>query len=77
VAGFTGPVNIQRSPETGEEIIPLTRSEHDGRIDGICHEATMREIAAGFIKTLTDAKVGDHLVAPTFIAFWRKLRGLT
>jgi DNA-binding XRE family transcriptional regulator len=70
-------MNIQRSPETGEEIISLTREEYDDLIDGVRHEATMRGIAAGCIETLTDAEVGDYLAAPTPIAFWRKRRGLT
>jgi DNA-binding XRE family transcriptional regulator len=70
-------MNVQRSPETGEEIITLTRDEYDDLIDGVRHEATMRGIADGFIETLTDAEVGDYLAAPTAIAFWRKHRGLT
>jgi DNA-binding XRE family transcriptional regulator len=70
-------MNIQRSPETGEVIITLTRDEYDDLIDGVRHEATMRGIADGFIETLTDADVGDYLAAPTPIAFWRKHRGLT
>jgi DNA-binding XRE family transcriptional regulator len=69
-------MNVQRSPETGEEIITLTRDEYDDLIDGVRHEATMRGIADGFIETLTDAEVGDYLAAPTAIAFWRKHCGL-
>jgi DNA-binding XRE family transcriptional regulator len=70
-------MNIQRSPETGEEIITLTRDEYDDLSDGVRQEATMRGIADGFIETLTDAEVGEYLAAPTAIAFWRKHRGLT
>jgi DNA-binding XRE family transcriptional regulator len=70
-------MNIQRSPETGEEIITLTRDEYDDLSDGVRHEATMRGIADGFIETLTDAEVAEYLAAPTAIAFWRKHRGLT
>jgi DNA-binding XRE family transcriptional regulator len=68
---------VQRSTETGEEIITLTRDEYDDLIEGVHHEATMRGIADGFIETLTDAEVGDYLAAPTAIAFWRKHPGLT
>jgi DNA-binding XRE family transcriptional regulator len=70
-------MSIQRSPETGVEIITLTRDEYDDLIDGVRHEATMRGIADGFIETLTDAEVGEYLAAPTAIVFWRKHRGLT
>jgi DNA-binding XRE family transcriptional regulator len=70
-------MNIQRSAETGEEIITLTRNEYDDLIDGVRHEAAMRAIAAGSIETLTDAELGEYLAAPTPIAFWRKHRGLT
>ena len=70
-------MNIQRSAETGEEIITLTRDEYDDLVDGFRHEATMRGIAADFTETLTDAELGEYLAAPAPVAFWRKRRGLT
>jgi DNA-binding XRE family transcriptional regulator len=59
-----------------DDMITITRAEHEALVDARDYALAMRAMAAG-APTIAETEVDDFLAAPSAIAFFRQRAGMT